>query len=28
LALREFEKYNITADRDYISDFDREVKKR
>ena len=27
LALREFEKYNITADRDYISDFDREVKK-
>jgi hypothetical protein len=27
LALREFEKYKITADRDYISDFDREVKK-
>ena len=27
LALGEFEKYRIKQDRDYVSDFDREVKK-
>ncbi|MDO8575396.1 MAG: virulence RhuM family protein [bacterium] len=27
LALHEFEKYKVTQDKDYISDFDREVKK-
>lgn len=27
LALKEYEKYRVVQDRDYVSDFDREVKK-